>query len=166
MPGIERLRDLRAFHWLALSVAILALEYYSGPFIQFSILLVFPVTLSTALHGLRVGVALAMFLPLVRLGFYATWSVPSSWALAAADASTDVLVLAGTAILIDRIVRQEQKLRVLQGLLPICSFCKRIRDEAGNWRQLESYIASRSAARFSHTFCPECGRLHYRELSD
>lgn len=167
MFAVERLRELRAIHWLALSVTIMALEYYTGPFIQFAILLVFPVILATLLHGLRVGVALAVLLPLIRLTFYATWwPMPSSWPLAVADALIDVVILGGTSVMIDRISRQEQELRVLQGLLPICSFCKRIRDESGDWRQLETYIASRSAARFSHTFCPECGRRHYPGLTD
>lgn len=166
MPITERLRTLRALHWLGLSVAILALEYYTGPFIQFAILFVFPVTLATVLHGFRVGVALAVCLPLLRLAFFFFWPPPSSLALAAADSLIDVVILVGTAMLIDKLTRQELELRVLEGLLPICSFCKRIRDEAGEWRQMEAYIASRSGARFSHTFCPECGRRHYPELAD
>lgn len=166
MPITERLRTLRALHWLGLSVAILALEYYTGPFIQFAILFVFPVTLATVLHGFKVGVALAVCLPLLRLSFFFYWPRPSSLALAAADSLIDVVILVGTATLIDKLTRQELELRVLEGLLPICSFCKRIRDEAGEWRQLEGYIASRSEARFSHTFCPECGRRHYPELTD
>ncbi len=164
---VERFRQLRAYHWLALSIAIMALEYYTGPFIQFAILLVFPVILATLLHGLRVGLGLAVLLPLIRLAFYFSWwTMPSSWSLAVADSLIDVVILGAMSVMIDRIARQEQELRVLQGLLPICSFCKRIRDEGGDWRQLETYIASRSAARFSHTFCPECGRRHYPGLSD
>ena len=162
----DRLRQLRVVHWLGLSVAIMALEYYSGPFVQFAILLVFPVTIATALHGLRVGIALAVGLPLFRLSFFLVWPMPSSLGVAVADALSDVVILGVTAALIDRMVRQEVELRVLQGLLPICSFCKKIRDEAGEWRQLESYIAARSGARFSHTFCQECGRRHYPELVD
>ena len=162
----ERLRELRMAHWLGLSVAIMGLEYYTGPYLQFAILLVFPVTLATLLHGLRVGMALAVCLPLLRLSFFLHWPLPSSWALAIADALIDVVILGGTAMLVNRLVHQERELRMLKGLLPICSFCKKIRDESGEWRQLETYIADRSAARFSHTFCPECGRRHYQELAD
>ena len=162
----DRLRELGALHWLILCLAIVALEYYTGPFIQFSILFVFPVTLATVRHGLPLGMALALLLPLVRLSFYLVWwPLPSSWLIATTDALIDVVILAGTAVLMDRMARQEQELRVLHGLLPICSFCKRIRDEAGDWRQLETYIASRSEARFTHTFCSECGRRHYPETS-
>jgi sigma-B regulation protein RsbU (phosphoserine phosphatase) len=44
----------------------------------------------------------------------------------------------------------------LQGLLPICSYCKRIRGDDQYWQQVESYIADRSDAQFSHGICPEC----------
>jgi hypothetical protein len=89
--------------------------------------------------------------------------------LAVVDGLIDVVILVGTALLIDRFARQEQELRILEGLRPICSFrssCKRIREEGGTWRQVESYISDRSAARFSHTFCPDCGRRHYPGLAD
>jgi hypothetical protein len=49
----------------------------------------------------------------------------------------------------------------LQGLLPICSACKKIRDEKGQWNQIESYIRSRSEADFTHGICPECARRLY-----
>jgi hypothetical protein len=46
--------------------------------------------------------------------------------------------------------------RLLRGLLPICTCCKRILDEQGRWCDLESFITSRSDAEFSHAFCPRC----------
>lgn len=49
----------------------------------------------------------------------------------------------------------------LEGLLPICAFCKSIRDENGDWQPLEAYITKRSEARFTHGFCPNCGGKHY-----
>jgi DNA-binding response OmpR family regulator len=44
----------------------------------------------------------------------------------------------------------------LQGLLPICGYCKKIRDERAGWQQLEDYISAHSEARFSHGVCPAC----------
>ena len=44
----------------------------------------------------------------------------------------------------------------LQGLLPICSYCKKIRDGQDYWHQVESYFATRTDVTFSHSFCPEC----------
>jgi hypothetical protein len=70
------------------------------------------------------------------------------------------IVSLGFAGLVWHIARQERRLRVLHGMLPICAFCKRIRD-GEEWQQLERYITDHSEARFSHTYCPECGRKHY-----
>jgi PAS domain S-box-containing protein len=49
----------------------------------------------------------------------------------------------------------------LRGLLPICSSCKKIRDEHGRWVQLEAYIQQHSEARFTHDLCPDCARELY-----
>ncbi|HWI19959.1 MAG TPA: tetratricopeptide repeat protein, partial [Vicinamibacterales bacterium] len=46
---------------------------------------------------------------------------------------------------------------LLRGLLPICAWCKKIRDDKGYWTQVESYITSHSAAEFTHCICPSCG---------
>ncbi len=48
------------------------------------------------------------------------------------------------------------QVRRLQGLLPICSYCKRIRDDRDYWQQIEAYISEHSEAQFSHGICPEC----------
>jgi sigma-B regulation protein RsbU (phosphoserine phosphatase) len=47
-------------------------------------------------------------------------------------------------------------IRLLQGLLPICCYCKRIRDDGNYWRSVEAYITAHTEARFSHGICPEC----------
>jgi CheY-like chemotaxis protein len=52
----------------------------------------------------------------------------------------------------------------LSGLLPICASCKRIRDEAGGWHQIEAYISQRSDIDFSHSICPQCARKLYPEV--
>lgn len=57
-----------------------------------------------------------------------------------------------------------QEIRALSGLLPICSNCKKIRDDKGYWNQIESYIQSHSEAEFSHGICPECARKLYPDL--
>lgn len=48
------------------------------------------------------------------------------------------------------------QVRQLDGLLPICSYCKRIRNDQAYWEQIETYLADRSEAQFSHGICPEC----------
>jgi len=49
----------------------------------------------------------------------------------------------------------------LEGLLPICASCKKIRDSHGNWIQIEEYIRDHSAAKFSHSICPACAKELY-----
>jgi DNA-binding NtrC family response regulator len=51
-----------------------------------------------------------------------------------------------------------QEVRVLRGLLAICSSCKKIRDESGFWKQLEIYIRDHSEADFTHGICPDCSK--------
>jgi DNA-binding response OmpR family regulator len=54
----------------------------------------------------------------------------------------------------------------LRGLLPICSYCKRIRDDNQYWQQVEGYIAEHSDAQFSHGICPSCYERVSAELDD
>lgn len=49
-----------------------------------------------------------------------------------------------------------EEVKTLRGIIPICSYCKKIRDDKGFWNQLEAYIVSRSEAEFSHGACPDC----------
>lgn len=53
------------------------------------------------------------------------------------------------------------EIKILRGIIPICSHCKQIRDDKGSWKQMEEYIHSRSEAVFSHSICPNCVKKHY-----
>jgi hypothetical protein len=53
---------------------------------------------------------------------------------------------------------------LLEGLLPICSFCKRIRDKDNEWHKIENYITERTDATFTHGVCPDCLQEHYGQL--
>ena len=70
-----------------------------------------------------------------------------------------------THITLSRTLKELQqalkKVKTLSGLLPICSHCKKIRDDEGNWQPLELYIHKFSDADFSHGICPACRDLHY-----
>ena len=54
-----------------------------------------------------------------------------------------------------------ERIKKLQGLIAICSYCKKIRDDKGYWNQLEAYIERYSDAEFSHGMCPECSDKLY-----
>jgi hypothetical protein len=68
--------------------------------------------------------------------------------------------------LYDTVAKLEKALaevKTLRGILPICSFCKKIRDDDDSWHQIESYVKERSDADFSHGICPACLQRHYPE---
>ena len=54
--------------------------------------------------------------------------------------------------------------RILRGLLPICAWCKKIRDDQGYWRQMEAYIREHSEADFSHGICPACAQKERKKV--
>ena len=67
------------------------------------------------------------------------------------------------AILADRVRDLEEALarvKQLQGLLPICSYCKKVRDDRNYWQQVETYIEGHSDAQFTHGICPECRKKY------
>jgi hypothetical protein len=57
-----------------------------------------------------------------------------------------------------------RRIRTLRGIIPICSACKKIRDDKGIWNQIETYIHDHSEADFSHGICPECSKKLYPEI--
>jgi CheY-like chemotaxis protein len=58
------------------------------------------------------------------------------------------------------------EVKVLRGILPICSYCKKIRDDKDYWQSVEGYISNRTEAQFSHGFCPECFEKHVKPQLD
>ena len=57
-----------------------------------------------------------------------------------------------------------KEIKMLRGIIPICSFCKKIRDDKGYWEAIEIYISKHSETQFSHGLCPECSRKYYSDL--
>jgi len=56
----------------------------------------------------------------------------------------------------DRLAKALEQIKRLEGIIPICSYCKKIRDDHESWNQLEKYISEHSEAKFSHSICPDC----------
>jgi sigma-B regulation protein RsbU (phosphoserine phosphatase) len=81
-------------------------------------------------------------------------------------------VRAGERVIqLEKSLRQKNKelsealvqVKQLKGLLPICMFCKKIRNDKNYWQQVEEYLAEHTEAGFSHSLCPECLEKHYPE---
>jgi PAS domain S-box-containing protein len=70
----------------------------------------------------------------------------------------------------EQLIRELQEalasVKQLSGLLPICSYCKKIRDDGGYWKQIESYIREHSEADFSHSICKDCMKKFHPYITD
>ena len=66
--------------------------------------------------------------------------------------------------LIDELREALDQVKVLSGFLPICSSCKKIRDDKGYWNQIEEYIREHSEAEFTHGICPDCKEKLYGHM--
>jgi len=56
------------------------------------------------------------------------------------------------------------QVETLEGLLPICAYCKRVRDDTGYWNQIDTYLRKRTRASFSHGYCPECAAKAFTDM--
>lgn len=82
--------------------------------------------------------------------------------------SAMVLIIEAIVLYIHERITEENldHIKKLRGLLPICSVCKKIRDDEGYWNTLEIYIKEHSDAEFTHSLCPDCTKKIYPELMD
>lgn len=79
-------------------------------------------------------------------------------------ATTIWLLVLGTLVIVFT-RRLLNKIKRLEGFLPVCAFCKRIR-VADKWIPIETYIRNHADVEFSHTYCPECTNREYAEYMD
>ncbi len=64
---------------------------------------------------------------------------------------------------INKLEKALSEIRTLRAILPLCSFCKKSRDDKGHWEQVDVYIHKYSETDISHGICPECMKIHYPE---
>lgn len=67
---------------------------------------------------------------------------------------------------IDELQQALREVKTLRGLLPICSYCKKVRDDNGFWHQVEVYVRKHSEASFTHGMCPECTKRVLAEIEN
>jgi PAS domain S-box-containing protein len=80
------------------------------------------------------------------------------------DVSETTRLLEEKDALIARLTQAVDEIKALQGILPICMRCKKVRNDGGYWQRVDEYISSRSSVQFSHGYCPECAAEVMREL--
>ena len=64
----------------------------------------------------------------------------------------------------DKLEKAYNEIKTLRGILPICSSCKKIRDDDGYWQKVEIYVRDHSEASFSHGYCPECAEKELQKI--
>jgi K+-sensing histidine kinase KdpD len=162
---------LHPLSWVGITGLLLWVDYLTGPKTQFPVVYVIPVTLAAWYSGRWPALVMAVAMPLVHVVFLiAMWNQPGSIATLVATTTVRGAVIIAMALWFARLSEHERELHrhvhKLEGLLPICSFCKSIRSDSGEWKRLEAFISERSEAQFSHSFCPTCWKTHYSELGD
>ena len=118
--------------------------------------------IAIATHKLRVRLSLLS----LRLGRrWTSLSIVASISILLAIVTTLLLIAYGRSL--EKGARLLAELRVslsevkhLRGILPICAYCKRIRDDSDYWHQVETYVSRHSDASFTHGICPECLAQH------
>ncbi|MCM3878836.1 MAG: hypothetical protein ND807_01895 [Vicinamibacterales bacterium] len=156
--------------WVAACAGILWSDYLGG-LEYFPLLYAVPVALAAWYSGRGTAMALAVAVPVARLVFLL--ELPSQAGLVSSLGLTTIargIVVFFIGLWFARLSEVEhaldRRVQVLEGMLPICSFCKSIRNESGEWERLDTYISRKSEVQFTHGFCPSCGAVHYGAGSD
>jgi hypothetical protein len=157
---------LSPIHWLLATLCVIPLDYFTGPYLD-AVVLLYPVPAAMAAWSgsPRWSIALAVALLPVRMLIFHYWGWQAPALEAVLDTTVIVVFSIAIALIILHLRRQALTLRVLGGMLPICGFCKRIRN-GDAWEPLEGFITDHSDAQFSQTFCAECGTKHYGQYLD
>jgi hypothetical protein len=160
-----RLARERPATYVIIGLGILGLDLLTGPYLMFPILFVAPVALCAWWSSHRWAYVLAVLLPLGRfwIAGHIEKSVPVPYAeLNAAIRVTVLLVIAYLAARTARQTRELQcEVKILEGLLPICRFCKKIHTEREEWESIEEFIAENADVKFKRGICPDCAENHF-----
>jgi hypothetical protein len=156
--------------WLITVGLLLVIEYATGIYAQFPVIYVIPVALAAYYSGRRPALILAVAVPFAHLAFTLLERTPEQPLLRLV--ATSMLrgsVVVFMALWFARLSEHERALHheveTLKGLLPICSFCKSIKNDSGEWEHLERFISRRSQTQFSHGICPSCIETQYASLA-
>ena len=66
----------------------------------------------------------------------------------------------------EKVTQLSSEVKTLRGILPICSFCKNVRNDKGYWDRVDVYVKQHTEAEFSHSICPDCYKEHYSEFNE
>jgi hypothetical protein len=155
--------------WLAMAGVLLWIEYVTGIYNQFPVVYVIPVCLAAWYSGRWPALTLAIVIPIAHVVFTLLGWEPANLLTLISKEGLRGSVIVFLALWVARLSEHERALerevQTMKGLLPICTFCKSIRNDSGEWEHLERFIARRSEAQFSHGVCPSCQSTHYAQYA-
>ena len=167
-PVFERGLWSRTWFMILLCLVFVVLDWNLVPLHIFPFVFIFPVMLVAWNRNAWLAAICAGVLSLTRILHQLVFSQSQVPFNELADTLICFFVLELLSLLTLLLGRQSRKLRervqALEGLLPICSFCKSIRDDKDEWVQLEDFMARHSGAVFSHGLCPVCAKKHYGDF--
>lgn len=165
--GLTVPENLPPVYSLALVALVMAIDFALAPVIEFPALLFLPVLYGAWYGGLTWGLPLSVipFAHVFSLWLHGVDADTRYVNFVGATVRTVIMVAAAfwiaTVAASQRALKHEVEL--LEGLLPICSYCKKIRDDKGDWQALEKYIQDRSDATFTHGICETCLKTEVAE---
>lgn len=166
-PIFERGLWKQGWFMVVLCVAFFEIDWEMVPLTVFPIVFVFPVMLVAWNRGVFFGLLACALLSASRVLREYLFDLkplsPDDIAAALVRFFVFALLVGLTHLLARQSRRLRQRVKMLEGILPICAGCKSIRDTEGNWVPLEKFITAHSAAQFSHGFCPDCFKAYYGE---
>jgi hypothetical protein len=147
------------------AVIVLFLDYFTGEVIQFPIFYALPIGMIAWKRNKIIAYFLSITMPLGRFCLNFLWD--GQFLILDVILNTVITSTALTlyAFLLNKISIQNEILKksvyMLEGILPICSICKKIRNENGGYEKVDEFISNHSHAQFSHTLCPDCAKEFY-----
>jgi hypothetical protein len=156
---------MRPLWWVAIGGALVLLTYVAGPDTAYPVVHVIPVSLAAWYSGRLPAVALAIVISTANIVFQVVaWDRSANVAILVAETVVRGTVIIMMGLWLARLSEHEREMHryvlKLEGLLPICAFCKSIRNEQGRWEPLESFVSARSGTQFTHGYCPNCAEIH------
>ena len=150
--------------YLVIASLLIIFEYLNDKLIQFPIIFVIPIMLASWFCAPHIGYSFAIGMAVVRLSFDFSWDNPDLFKYEIGNAVINVGVLLFISFITSQAARMTREVKLLQGILPTCCFCKKIQDKENKWHPIENYIENRTDANFSHGICPECAQRQYGSI--
>ena len=146
-------------------ILVLSLDYFTGERIQFPIFYALPVGMLAWKNYKITSYTTAILMASTRVFFHILWEDEIFIFNIISNAFITSFALSLYAFFLNKISEQNEYLKksvyMLEGILPMCSVCKKIRDEDGSYQKVDEFISNHSQAQFSNSLCPECAKEFY-----